>query len=186
MAPPPTPVRKLPPHRARQNQQPAITSTPAVSAPISPAPVIKTGPPASPPVSVNSTAPPHRRVAGPHAKLGPHVHKPSTAPHMQPPSAAQHKPFVDSKEVLVNLESPKSAEKPPALGDPWAELEGPKVKTEPGTAHSSVHAEANSESQIAEATTLIAPAPTTNGTASVPDKRALSHSTDLNRPEKVR
>jgi hypothetical protein len=186
MAPLQTPVRKPPPHRARQNQQPSITSTPAVSAPASPAPFIKTEPPASPTISVNSTVPSHRRVAGPHAKLGPHVHKPSAAPHMQPPSAAQHQPSVDSKEVLVNLESPKSAEKPLALGDPWAELEGPKVKTEPGTAYSSVHAEANSESQISEATTIIAPAPTTNGTASVPDKRALSQSTDLNGPEKVR
>jgi hypothetical protein len=81
---------------------------------------------------------------------------------------------VNSREVLVNLESPKSADEPSALADSWIELEGPKVKTEPGTAgtaHFSVHAVANSESQISEATTIIAPASTANGTASVPDQR---------------
>jgi hypothetical protein len=184
--PPPTPVRRLPPHRARQNQESSFTPSPAISTSASPAPVIKTEPPVSPAVSVHSAIPPHQR-AGPHAKLGPHAQKPSAAPHMQPSNqdsafnTVQNQPFMSSQNVLVNLESPKSVDKAPALADPWTGF-GPKVKTEPGTEHSSVHA----ESQISEATTIIAPASTTNSTASVPESNVLTESTTVVKSDKVR
>jgi hypothetical protein len=180
MAGPPTSIRKLPPHRANQSH-----------ATVTPAPVIKAEPPASPVLSMRTTIPPHKRSAGPHARLGPHAQKPSAAPQMQPPNhhpapstVENHSP-VSSQDVLVNLQSPKSAEKPPVVADPWVELEGLKVKTEPdtaGTEHFSAHVEVKSESQASEAVTVIAQSSTPNEVvASAPDK-----STVVNSPEKVR
>jgi hypothetical protein len=171
MAGPPTSIRKVPPHRANQSHAavtpaPVIKAEPPASPAPSPAPVIKTEPPASPVLSMRSTVPPHKRSAGPHARLGPHAQKPSAAPQMQPPNhhpapstVENHSP-VSSQDILVNLHSPKSAEKLPVVADPWVELEGLKVKTEPdtaGTEHSSAHVEVKSESQVSEAVTTIVP-----------------------------
>jgi hypothetical protein len=201
MAGPPTSIRKLPPHRANQSHAavtpaPVIKAEPPASPAPSPAPAIKTEPPASPTLSMRTTIPPHKRSAGPHARLGPHAQKPSAAPQMQPPNhhpapstVETHSP-VSSQDVLVNLQSPKSAEKPTVVADPWVELEGLKVKTEPDTAGTddpSVRVAIKSRSQVSEPATVVAQSSTPNEVvASAPDKRALAESTVVDSPGKVR
>jgi hypothetical protein len=196
MAGPPTSIRKLPPHRANQSHAavtpaPVIKAEPPVSPAPSPAPAIKTEPPASPALSMRTTIPPHKRSAGPHARLGPHAQKPSAAPQMQPlnhqpaPSAVENHSPVSSQDVLVNLQSPKSAEKPPVVADPWVELEGLKVKTEPDTAGTddpSARVAIKSRSEVSEPATVVAQPPTPNEVvASAPDK-----STVVDSPGEVR
>jgi hypothetical protein len=200
MAAPPTSIRKLPPHRANQSHAavtpaPVIKAEPPASPAPSPAPLIKTEPPVSPVLSMRSTVPLHKRSAGPHARLGPHAQKPSAAPQMQPPnhhpapSTVQNHSPVSSQDVLVNLQSPKPAEKPPVVTDPWVELEGLKVKIEPDTAGTddpSARVEIKS-SQVSEPATIVAQPLTPNEVvASALDKRVLAESTVVDSPGKVR
>jgi hypothetical protein len=194
MAAPSTAVRRLPPHRANQSHAPNIPAA-AISASASPAPDIKTEPPASPALSTRSSIPPHKRSAGPHAKLGPHAQKPSAAAQMQPPNhhpapgtVETHSP-LSLQDVLVNLQSPKSAEKPPVATDPWVELEGLKVKTESepaATEHSSAYVEVKSESQASEAATTIVPSPLSKcGTAAAFNKLISAEPTVISKPNQV-
>jgi hypothetical protein len=108
--------------------------------------------------------------------------------HPAPGTVGNHSP-VSSQDVLVNLQSPKSAEKPPVATDPWVELEGLKVKTEPelaATKHLSPHVEAKSESQVFEAATTIVPSPLSKcDTAAAFNKPISAESTVIGKPNQV-
>lgn len=155
MAPP----RRPPPHRPAPIQTPT-TSAPGIPTSVSPGPMIKQEPSASPSPSVRSTVRP-----APHVKRGPHAPKVPAAPNMQPPAptTVPDPSTVSAHDVLIDFESPKSdkdaikvQEPPQAQTSPWADLQGLQVKTElesTNTERHPTHVHPDPEPRVSEAMT---------------------------------
>jgi hypothetical protein len=186
------PPRRPPPHRPTLTQAPT-TSAPGIPSSVSPGPMIKQEPLASPSPSVRSTVRP-----APHVKRGPHAPKAPAAPHMQPPApiAVPGPSTVSAQEVLIDFESPKSdndafkvQEPPQAQNSPWADLQGLQVKTEPestDTERLPAHVDIKPELHFSEATAVMVRHVDSSVPAAVPNGETLDKPTAVVNLHKVR